>query len=146
VGVEIADKTKRVGTCGEAKSGRVQWICQVCGSVLPKRSGPKQYCGRCSIKARLERNTKWNKSEKGKASRHRYYLEHKEHLREVIRLWRENNPERYRAITRKASRKASKNYRKTHSEHCRDYKRQYNLDHSEHVKAQRHQRWLTLHK
>jgi hypothetical protein len=75
-----------------------------------------------------------------------YYLEHKERLREVIRLWRENNPERYRAITRKASRKASKNYRKTHSEHCRDYKRQYNLDHSEHVKAQRHQRWLTLHK
>lgn len=138
----MTDKTKREGTCGEAKSGRVQWICQVCGSVLPKRSGAQKYCGRCSIKARLERNTKWNKSEKGKAARHRYYLEHKEHLREVIRLWRENNPERYRAITIRAG----KNYRKTHSEHCREYKRQYNLDHSEHIKVQRRQRRLTLHK
>jgi hypothetical protein len=142
VGVEIADKTKRVRTCEEANPGRVHWKWQVCGSVLPKRSGPKQYCGRCSIKARLERNTKWNKSEKGKAARHRYYLEHKERLREVIRLWRENNPERYRDITRKAS----KNYKKNHSKHCRDYQRQYSLDHSEHIKAQKHQRWLTLHK
>ncbi len=142
MGVEIADKTKSVRTCGEAKSGRVHWKWQVFGRLLPKRSGPKQYCGRCSVKARLERNTKWNKSEKGKAARHRYYLEHKERLREVIRLWRENNPERYREIIIRAS----KNYKKTHSEHCRDYKRQYSLDHSEHMKAQRRQRWLTLHK
>jgi len=115
---------------------------EVCGRLLPKRSGPKQYCGRCGVKARLERNAKWNRSGRGKAARHRYYLEHKERLREVIRLWRENNPERYRAITTKAG----KNYEKTHSEHCRDYKRQYSLDHSEPMKAQRRQLWLTLHK
>jgi hypothetical protein len=83
-----------------------------------------------------------NRSGRGKDTRHRYYLEHKERLREVIRLWRENNPERYREVTRKAS----KNYEKNHSEHCRDYQRQYSLDHSEHIKAQRRQRWLTLHK
>jgi len=83
-----------------------------------------------------------NRSGRGKAARHRYYLEHKERLREVIRLWRENNPERYREITIRAS----KNYKKNNSEHCRDYQRQYSLDHSEHIKAQRRQRWLTLHK
>lgn len=142
MGVEITDNTKRVRTWGEAKSGRVQWICQVCGSVIPKRSGPKQYCGRCSIKARRERNAKWNRSERGKNTRHRYYLGHKERLREAIRLRRQNNPERFREIRRKAS----KNYRKNHSEHCRDYGRQYYRDHSEHMKAQRRQRWLTLHK
>lgn len=58
MGVEIADKTKSVRTCGEAKSGRVHWKWQVFGRLLPKRSGPKKYCGRCSIEARLERNAR----------------------------------------------------------------------------------------